>query len=228
MTDAKRARGTMLQMGDGGSAGAAKTLTSSAIGTPYTTIIATGHGFFDGQPVTIAGVTGTGATQLNGPQIVRALTANLFAVKVTTTGAGSGGTATPTAESFVTVAHVGDVAGPQMTRTDIDVTDHGSPGEYDEFISGIKSSGEVTFPIHWIPDDPTHDNITGLFAAYADGAKRNWRIVVPDYSTLPSYLQVYGYVNEMTPAMPVVAALTSAIKIKVFGAPLLVLHGSQS
>jgi hypothetical protein len=68
-----------------------------------------------------------------------------------------------------------------------------------------------------VPTDPTHDNVTGLYGAYEDGDTRNWRIVVPDYDTDPSYLAFAGYVNGLSDAMPVKGSLTADIKIKVSG-----------
>ena len=218
MTKAIRSHGTLLQMGDGGTAGAALTGCTSATGDPYTVITKSAHGLVTGQPVTLASFTGTGATVLNGDhRVALVLSSSTFAVKVATTGNGTGGSVTPTAENFTTVAEVGDIKGPERSRDEEDVTTHDSPDDYDEFIATTKKSGEASFPIHWVPTDPTHDNVTGLYGAYEDGDTRNWRIVVPDYDTDPSYLAFAGYVNGLSDAMPVKGSLTADIKIKVSG-----------
>jgi hypothetical protein len=227
MTKAIRSRGTLLQMGDGGVAGAPISITSTQAGDPYTVVLAPHHGLKTGAPITIAGVTGAGATAINGDRSVAlVLSADTFAVQVATTGAGTGGTATPVAESFTTLAEVGDIKGPELARDQEDVTTHDSPGGFDEFIATTKQSGEVSFSIHWVPSDPTHDNVHGLYAAYDDGATRNWRIVMTDYETDPSYLAFAGFVDGLSPAMPVKGSLTADVKIKVVGAVSLHLHGA--
>jgi hypothetical protein len=226
MTKAIRSHGTLLQMGDGGVAGSPVTITSSAEGDPYTVVLADTHGFKNGDPVTIASVTGEGATVLNGSRrVALVLDADHFAVKVATTGAGAGGTATPVAENFTTVAEVGDIKGPDRGREEEDVTTHDSPDDYDESIPTVKTSGEVGFPIHWVPVDPTHDDETGLYAAYEDGDNRNWRLVVPDYDSDPSYLAFTGWVKNMSNAMPVKGSLTADLSIKVVGGVQMHKHG---
>lgn len=226
MTKAIRSHGTLLQMGDGGVAGAAITGCTSATGDPYTIITATAHGLHNGQPVTLSGFTGTGATVLNGTGRIVAfvLSDNTFAVKVATTGNGSAGSVTPVAENFTTVAEVGDIKGPERARDQEDVTTHDSPDDYDEFIATTKQSGEVSFPIHLVPTDPTHDNLTGLYAAYEDGLTRNWRLVIPDYDTDPSYLELAGFVNGLGDSYPVKGSVMADVKIKVVGGVVLVLH----
>jgi hypothetical protein len=227
MTKAIRSHGTQLQMGDGGVAGTPLTGCTSATGDPYTIITKSSHGLSAGDPVALTDFTGTGATALNGDRTVAiVLSSSTFAVKVATTGNGTGGVVTPTAEAFTTVAEVGDIAGPDRTRETEDVTTHDSPDDYDEFIATVKSSGEVSFPVHWVPTDPTHDNATGLHAAYEDGVTRNWRIVVPDYDTSPSYLALSGFVNGLSDAMPVKGSLSANVKIKVVGGAVLHLHSS--
>lgn len=225
MTKAIRSHGTLLQMGDGGVAGAALTGCTSATGDPYTVITKASHGLHNGQPVTGSGFTGTGATVLNTDLVVAfVLTDSTFAVKVATTGNGTGGSITPVAENFTTVAEVGDIKGPERARDQEDVTTHDSPEDYDEFIATTKQSGEVAFPIHWVPTDPTHDNLTGVHEAYETGDTRNWRIVIPDYDTDPSYIEFAGFVNGLGDSYPVKGSLMADVKIKVVGKPNLVLH----
>jgi hypothetical protein len=226
MTKAIRSHGTLLQMGDGGTAGTALDIASTAVGDLYTIITMEAHSLKEGQPVTIAGVTGEGATAVNGTWPVRVLTTTIIAVKVATTGAGTGGTATPVAETFTTVAEVGDIKGPQLTRDTMDVTSHDSPDDYEEFIATIKKSGEVSFPVNWVPADPTHDGSTGLMAAYEDGNTRNWRLVLTDDEVDPSMLAFSGFVDDMSTAMPVNGKLEADVKIKVIGKPILTITGS--
>ena len=226
MSKAIRSHGTQLQMGDGGTAGSAKTITSTAAGNPYTLVTATAHGFKSGDIVLIAGVTGAGATPVNGSRKVTKISADVFAVQVATTGAGSGGTATPSAEAFTKLAEVGDIKGPDLQRQEQDVTSHDSPLDYEEVMATIIKTGEVTFPIHWVPSDPTHDPSTGLYAALEDGDTRNWKLVATDDDVDPSTFSFAGFVNGFTGGFPVQGVITADLKIRVTGAPSLHVTGS--
>lgn len=72
------------------------TITSSTNASPAVLTTAAAHKLTTGEKVTIAGVTGTGATVLNGSsRTVTVLTATTFSAGINTTGAGTGGTAIP-------------------------------------------------------------------------------------------------------------------------------------
>ena len=225
MSKAIRSHGTQLQKGDGGVAGSPVSFTSEA-GSPYTICTATAHGLKTGDPVLIACVTGTGATGLNGNRVVLKLDADRFAVLCATTGAGADGSATPTAETFTKVAEVGDIKGPDIQRQEQDVTTHDSPLDYEEVIATIKKTGEVTFPIHWVPNDPTHDPETGLYAALESGATIHWKLVATDDDTDPTTFSFSGFVNGFTGGFPVQGVIGADLKIRVTGAPQLHVTGS--
>ena len=203
-TSAIRSHGTLLKMGSGSSAGSAIAGTqTSAVGDPRTIITSSdAHGLNDASKVTISGVTGTGATVLNTATAIPldVINTKQFSVAVATTGVG-GGTfvVTPVAETFTTIGEVGDISGPQLTRETIDVTTHDSPDDFDEYITGLKSSGEVTFKINWDPSDATHDGTTGLWKKYTDGTITNFTIT----NVLGDSLAFAGLVTSMGPAFPV-------------------------
>ena len=81
-------------------------------------------------------------------------------------------------EAFTTVAEVGDISGPALSHDTEEVTNHSSPNGWEEFIATIGRSGEVTFPINFIPTHATHDEITGLVQLAYTGVMKNWRIVL--------------------------------------------------
>jgi predicted secreted protein len=220
-TKAKKAHGTQLQMGDGNeAAGTAITIESNTV-DPYCTkiVTATAHGLHVGNKVTVAGMSG-GTPDLDGDYLVtRIIASDAFEIAdpttyaaIVATVAGSGGTATPKAEAFTKVCEVGDIKGPGLSRDTLDVTTHDSPNDWEEFIVGIKKGGDVTFPINWVPDDPTHDNVTGLWAAWDDGVLRNWRIVPPITGV---YLAFAALVTEIGPEFPVNDKLAADLTLKV-------------
>ena len=219
MTIATKSHGTLLKMGSGGSATSPKTITGSAVGDPFTVIEATAHGFKTGDFVTIAGVTGTGAAvPLNKThRVALTLDANHFAVEAVTTATGSGGTATGIAETFATLAEVGDIKGPELTRDDIDATTHDSPDDFEELLSGLKKSGNVTFKVNWNPSNPTHAGTGSLWAHYGTGDSVNFEVESPRGDVMAFAANV----NGIGPDFPVNGLIAADITLKVTGEVIL-------
>jgi predicted secreted protein len=221
MTTAIRSHGTLLKMGSGGTAGSPISLTSTIHDDLVAaTIVLAGaaHGFHDGQVVTIAGVTT--ATECNGDWPVDVINTLYFSIPVVTTASGASGTATPLAESFTTIGEVGDISGPQLTRETIDVTSHDSPGGFDEYITGLKSSGEVTFKVNWDPSNPTHDGSTGLWKKYSDGNDANFTIT----NVVGDVLAFAALVTSMGPSFPINGVIQCDMTLKVSGDVVLTPH----
>lgn len=81
--------------------------------------------------------------------------------------------ATPT-ELFTKVANVKNIGGPGMSREQINKTFHGDTAQ--RYRSGLPEGGEVPIEIMWDPAEGTHDETTGLLAAFSDGLVRNFKI----------------------------------------------------
>src|SRR5690349_5997020 len=75
---------------------------------------------------------------------------------------------------YETIANVTSISGPDRKRETIDVTAHDSPGQYMEFIGGLKDGGEVSLDINYDPAEDTHD----LDEDFDDTAARNYRVVL--------------------------------------------------
>ena len=126
-------------------------------------------------------------------------------------GAGTGGTA----ETFTTIAEVGDIDGPSDSVDTIEVTNHSSSGARKEFVAGLIDSGEVSFPINWIPSNATHDETTGLEYVKNQRAIRNFHIIFPD----ATQLAFEALVTKFARKAPVADKLSADITLKVSGAP---------
>lgn len=122
-------------------------------------------------------------------------------------------------ESFTTIAEVGDISGPAVSRDTEEVTNHSSPNGYEEFITTIKRSGEVTFPINFIPDHPTHDQSTGVLGWIDDGLLRNFRILL---STTGRRWQFAALATNFEASSPVVGKQSGDVTLKISGKPSLV------
>lgn len=118
-------------------------------------------------------------------------------------------------EAFTTVAEVLDIAAPPLTRDQIDVFNHDSPGGYEEKIPTVRRSGNATFPVNWIPTDGTHDHITGLQYHYNQGDLVHWKIIYTDAGN--SVETFDGYVMGLQVNAPVAGALRNSITIMATG-----------
>ena len=71
------------------------------------------------------------------------------------------------------VARLTNLTPPELSRDDIDVTDHDSPDGFREFVPGLKQAGEVALEGNLIPTDNTQ---TGLLAAVDIDEPEPWTI----------------------------------------------------
>ena len=128
---------------------------------------------------------------------------------------GDGGTP----EAFTTISEVRDISGPSLSLDTEEVTNHDSPGGWEEFVTTILRSGEVTFDINYHPTESTHDAGTGLIADMVAKTLRNFQLVFTDVaSTTWSFA---AYVTGFEPTEPVAGALSAACTLKITGQPVL-------
>jgi predicted secreted protein len=224
MTEAIRSHGALLQLGDGGIAGSPITITSTGA-DPWATLVLTEavHGLKDGDPVLIAGVAGTGATAANGSWRIRKVGTKAFTIPVATTGEGAGGTATPVAETFTTVAQVGDIKGPTASSTKLDVTTHDAQDDYERFLMTVKAGGTVTFPINWIASNAAHK---AIIDAFEDELMHNWRLIPPDDPDDPTIIAFAAAVQAHSLDLPVHGVIKKDITLEISGKPQYTYAGS--
>lgn len=65
------------------------------------------------------------------------------------------------AGTYVTIARVRDIKGPEQTVDTVEVTNQDSPNNYKEWIPTLIDGGHVTFPCSFLPADSTQ---AGLLA----------------------------------------------------------------
>lgn len=109
---------------------------------------------------------------------------------------------------FVTIAELGDITPPPLTRNPIETTTHNDPEE--QFVVGIRRKGEMTFSLFFVPTNSTHDHLTGLIDSWLAGDRDVWRITYPE----GSQWLFSGYVTNVAPAAPVDDALTADVTIR--------------
>jgi hypothetical protein len=118
-------------------------------------------------------------------------------------------------ESFVDVAELFDVDGPQLDSEQDDVTTHNSPANWVEKLTTVTDGGQIVFDIGYIPSEATHDETTGLLADYVNRTLRNFKVVFPDPGT--KTWAAAALVKGFKPKAPVKGTLRAAVTLEISG-----------
>lgn len=114
-------------------------------------------------------------------------------------------------EVFEAIANVTDITPPGLERETLDVTSHGSPDAWREFIGGLKDGGEVEIEINYDPRE--HD---ALIADFEDDEPRNYKVVWP--KALGSW-EFAAVLTNFEPEAPHDDKLAASLTFKVSGKP---------
>lgn len=117
--------------------------------------------------------------------------------------------------AFIEIANLGDMTPPSLGRNSIEVTTHNN--DIDQFVQGVLRRGEVTFPINFIPDDGTHDHLTGLYSSIIGHQTDGWQLTFPDGTDWI----FSGGISNIVPSAPVDGALTANVTIRPTGPMIL-------
>jgi predicted secreted protein len=117
-------------------------------------------------------------------------------------------------EVFDALADITNVSGPGLSRETLDVTSHGSPDGWMEFIGGLKDGGEVSADINYQP--AMHDF---LIEDFEDSAPRNYQIVFPDDDQ--TTWTIKAILTGFEPEMPYDDKAAASLTFKVSGKPTL-------
>lgn len=115
-------------------------------------------------------------------------------------------------EAFTAIADVTNLSGPGLSRETLDVTSHGSPDGWMEFLGGLKDPGEVTADINYQP--ALHDVLVDDFD---DTAPRNYQIVFPD--TAATTWTFGALITGFEPESPYDDKAAASLTFKVTGKP---------
>ena len=114
-------------------------------------------------------------------------------------------------ETFTSIANVTDITPPGLERETLDVTSHGSPDAWREFIGGLKDGGEVEIEVNYDPRE--HD---ALVADFEDDAPRNYKILWPKALGSWAFAAV---LKNFEPEAPHDDKLAASLTFKVSGKP---------
>jgi len=129
------------------------------------------------------------------------------------------GYAVGTATSYTTIAQIRDVRGPNIDVTDINISNADSPGDWMEYLPGMKDGGEITFDVVYKP--ATGTTIHGLVAQTGN----TWQVTLPDNGTATgSTIRCGGYLKSLGNDVPYNDAITNSATIKVSGGVTFTAH----
>ncbi len=130
----------------------------------------------------------------------------------------AGGTA------YVAIGQVKDISGPNISRGDIDVSDHDSPSGWREFLPGLADGGDVTFTIGFDTTNTAHKGGpgTGLLGSFEqDGCTiPAWQLTL-NACTGTGIWTFDGYPNSMGFSEPIEGENTADVGVKITGKPTL-------
>lgn len=108
-------------------------------------------------------------------------------------------------ETFATVAELLDLAGPNMTKDGIEVTNHDSDDGWKERLPGFRDGGDVSFSANWLPQNATQDGVDGVLSKFDDDELHNWKIVTAggnDGTEDGIEIEFAAFVSQFAPTMP--------------------------
>ncbi len=114
--------------------------------------------------------------------------------------------------TFVAIAEVLDVNGPELTQVIEDATHMESPSGWGEKIAvGLREAGDITFQVHMLQDDVTQGT---LYSDLNSSAKQNFRLVYPSGT---KRLAFSGFVQRIGHSYPVKGKMVNDVTISITG-----------
>lgn len=119
----------------------------------------------------------------------------------------------PGSGTYEAIANITNLSGPSIEREQIDVTSHDSPDQWEEFVFGIKRSGEVSVDVNYNPS--IHDL---LLEDFDSPEPRSYQIIWPDPAETTWTFD--AGLTGFEPEAPVDDKLAASLTFKVSGKPV--------
>jgi hypothetical protein len=116
---------------------------------------------------------------------------------------------TPTV--FTTIAELGDITPPGLSRNEFDAT--AQQEDIDSYAIGVLRRTPITFPMNFIPSDASQDHIAGLHFSMIHKATDGWRVTFPDGTAWVGS----GVITNLSSGAPVDGKLTLNVTIRLSG-----------
>lgn len=121
-------------------------------------------------------------------------------------------------ETFVTIAELTDIDGPELEMDTLEATNHSSPGGFREYVGGLLDAGEISIEFNFLPTDATQGYSTGLLHDMVNRTKRNFQFVFSGGITTWSFAAL---VTKFKSSEPIDDLLKGSATLKITGQPTL-------
>ena len=112
---------------------------------------------------------------------------------------------------FTTIAELGDITPPGLTRNEFDTTSQQE--DIDSYVLGVLRRSPITFPMNFIPSDASQDHLTGLHKSMIQKATDGWKVTFPDGTTWVGS----GQISKLESKAPVDGKLSLDVTIRLSG-----------
>lgn len=102
--------------------------------------------------------------------------------------------------AFTDIAELGDLQLPETMRNEFDSTVHNR--NIDSYVLGVFRRGSMALPLNFIPDNNTHDHLTGLYKLQIDNTITGYRARIPTGGAPVDWI-MSGQVQSLKPGTPV-------------------------
>lgn len=115
-------------------------------------------------------------------------------------------------QTFAEIGEVGDFEEGDSIEL-VEVTNHQSPNSRREYIAALKEGAEMSIPVNYIPEDPTHDRSTGLRGKI--GQVIDFQLIAPGETEMYEFSAL---VMGVTRSFPVQGVMQMTVTLKKTGA----------
>lgn len=120
-------------------------------------------------------------------------------------------------EVFAVISELKSVPIPQAERPRIDASTHDNDADTREYVPNLSDLPALTFEINWLPNDPTHDEITGLNSLQRSGQTANFKVRLNDRVGTGVNAKVISFpasVPNFAPSAPVDNLYTASVQLQ--------------
>lgn len=111
---------------------------------------------------------------------------------------------------FTPVAQVGDITPPEFMRKEFDSSVHGQ--NIDAYVLGILRRGQMSVNLNWLPNDPTHGSLTGMYNLITSNTITGHQLLFPSSPSLAWIMS--GQVQSLKPKAPVDGKLETVCTLR--------------
>lgn len=124
-----------------------------------------------------------------------------------------------TPETYVTIAGVGDITGPNTNVAEVETTSHSTGQPHKTFMPTLIDDGDLSFPCYFNPSDPTHSLFSpyGLENLFQNRAVTNFQLVNTDPARRTRKFR--GFVKQLGETYPVQGVCTRQATIRIASVP---------